>query len=64
MSGLYIQLEGYPEKIQLIADALEEAFPGLIDWVSSGHNTGSTTIKIEGYEIPFTSFQTQRKNAA
>ncbi len=52
MSELSIILEGLPEKVQRIADAIEDAFPDLVAWVQSDDETGDITIKIEGYEVP------------
>lgn len=48
MSDLSIKLEGFPEKVQRIADVLEEAFPGRMTWVQSQ----DVTIKVEGYKVP------------
>lgn len=33
MSDLTIALQGYPENVQRVADAIEAAFPGLKTWV-------------------------------
>ena len=52
MSQLSIKLEGYPEKVQRIADALDDAFPGTVAWSLSEDLTNGTTIKIEGLERP------------
>ncbi len=53
MSELSIKLEGFPEKVQRIADALDEAFPGMVAWVQSQDDVADdVTIKIEGYEVP------------
>jgi TolB-like protein len=59
MSQLSIRLEGYPEKVQRIADALDAAFPGMVDWDLSENLTEGTTIKIEGVEKPAMPVQAQ-----
>ncbi len=64
MSKLSIKLEGYPEKVQRIADALEDTFPGLICWVQTFDRCKDVTIAIEGYENPSITLQTLRRNAA
>lgn len=65
MSELSIKLEGFPEKVQRIADALEEVFPGMVAWVQSADDDADgITIKIEGYEVPRMPMQKLRRNAA
>ncbi|RYF13884.1 MAG: hypothetical protein EOO77_14930 [Oxalobacteraceae bacterium] len=64
MSELFITLEGYPENVQRIADAIEYVFPGLIAWVQSEDCTESVTIKIEGYENPAMPSSMLKKAAA
>ena len=54
MTGLLITVEGFPEKVQRVADAIEDAFPGTFAWVSSLDCRGATVIKIEGREYPLT----------
>jgi len=58
MSDLSIKLEGYPEKVQRIADVLEKSFPGMLIWVLSEDTTDGIRIAIEGFELP-----TQAKQA-
>ena len=52
MSQLSIRLEGYPEKVQRIADTLDDAFPDMLAWEPSEDTTEGATIKIEGLEKP------------
>ena len=52
MSELSIKLEGFPEKVQRIADALENTFPGMFEWVLSPDAKCDVTIQIEGFEVP------------
>ena len=52
LSNLSIKLEGYPEKVQQIANVIDEALPGLIVWAQAADYGGVFTIKIEGYEVP------------
>ncbi len=56
MCELSIKLEGFPEKIQRIADAIEDAFPGLIAWTPSDEVAETATIRIEGVETAATPF--------
>jgi len=58
MSGLCIKLEGYPEEVQRVADALEKSFPGMLVWVLSDDTTDGIRIAVEGFELP-----TQAKRA-
>ncbi len=64
MSELSIRLEGFPEKVQRVADAIEDSFPGLISWVQGFDATGDLTIIIEGFENPSMPLQRPRLNAA
>ena len=64
MSDLAITLQGYPEKVQQLADALEDAFPGLIIWVQSLDETDGAVIKIEGFEHPAMPLRLPRPLAA
>ena len=64
MSELSIKLEGYPEKVQRVADAIDAAFPDLMAWVSCSEDTDSISIKIEGYELPVMPMQAPRPIAA
>ncbi len=64
MSELSIQLEGFPEKVQRIADALEEAFPGMVVWVQSEGVPDGNAVKIEGYEAPSMPMRASRSQAA
>ena len=52
MSLLAIRLEGYPEKVQRIADAVDDAFPGMVAWDQSENLPDGATIRIEGIERP------------
>jgi hypothetical protein len=58
MSELSIKIEGYPERVQRIADAIENIYPDMLVWVMSDEETGATTVKIEGYEMPSMPIQT------
>lgn len=60
LSDLSIKLEELPEKVQQIADVIDEAFPGLIVWVQATDGIGDVTIKIEGYERPSMPMSTRR----
>ena len=62
MSQLSIRLEGYPEKVQLIADALDDAFPGMVAWDVSEDLTDGITVKIEGLEKPVLPVQAPQTN--
>jgi len=64
MSELSIKLEGFPEKVQRIADVLEEAFPDMFIWVQSQELTDGISIKIDGYEMPAMPTQAPRPLAA
>ncbi len=64
MSGLSIKLEGFPEKVQRVADVLEEAFPGIFVWVQSQELTDGIMIKIDGYEMPTVPTQAPKPLAA
>lgn len=52
MSELCIKVEGYPEKAQRIADAIDEALPGMLAWALSQDSTDDVVTKLEGYEVP------------
>ena len=52
MPELSISLEGYPEKVQRVADAIDAAFPDLMAWISCPEDTDGISIKIQGYELP------------
>ena len=64
MSEFSVKLHGYPEKVQLIADALEEAFPGTFAWTQSEDEADGIAIKIDGYEIPSKPLRRSRQQAA
>lgn len=51
MSNLTIKIEGLPERVQRLADAIEQALPGKMIWVQSAETTRHDTIKIEGIEL-------------
>lgn len=51
MSNLAIKIEGLPERVQGMADAIEAAFPGRMVWVQSTETSRRDTIKIEGIEL-------------
>ncbi len=51
MPNLRVTLEGYPEKVQRIADVIEVSFPSVLAWVQADCRS-DIAIKIEGYEIP------------
>ena len=46
------KLEGFPEDIQRIADVLEDAFPGMMNWGQSQDVTDDIMIKVDGYKVP------------
>ena len=62
MSQLSIRLEGYPEKVQRIADTLDSAFPDMLAWEPSEDPTDGATIKIEGLEKPLPPVQAPQTN--
>jgi len=64
MPELAIKLEGYPEKVQRVADAIDAAFPDLMAWISCPEDTDGISIRIEGYELPIMPVQASRTLAA
>ena len=64
MPELSIKLEGYPEKVQRVADAIDAAFPDLMAWISCPEDTDGVSIKIEGYELPVMPMRAPRTLAA
>ena len=62
MSQLSIRLEGYPEKVQRIADTLDSAFPDMLAWEPSEDPADGATIKIEGLEKPLPPVQAPQTN--
>ncbi len=49
LSGVKITLEGRPDVVQRMADALETAFPGDMIWLDVAQTVGVETVAIEGY---------------
>ena len=64
MPELSIKLEGYPEKVQRIADTIDAAFPDLLAWILCPEDTDGISIKIQGYELPVMPMQAPRPVAA
>ena len=64
MPDLSIKLEGYPEKVQRVADAIDAAFPDLMAWISCPEDTDGISIRIEGYELPVMPMREPRTLAA
>jgi hypothetical protein len=64
MSDLSIRIEGLPETVQRIADALDEAFPGQIAWTQTADYGKEITIAIEGFEMPSKPIQSRIDIAA
>ena len=64
MAELSIKLEGYPEKVQRVADAIDAAFPDLMVWTSCPEDTDGISIGIQGYELPVMPMRAPRPIAA
>jgi hypothetical protein len=64
MSELYIKLEGYPEKVQRAADAIEAAFPELISWIQARGASQEITIAIKGHDRPVRLCQRPKRDTA
>ncbi|RYF13315.1 MAG: hypothetical protein EOO77_15735 [Oxalobacteraceae bacterium] len=64
MHELAIKLEGYPEKVQRVADAIDAAFPDLMAWISCPEDTDGISIIIQGYELPVMPVRASRALAA
>ena len=51
-SGMRVVLEGLPERVQEIADALDCAFPGLLTWLQWAEPDRDHRIHLEGVKSP------------
>ncbi|MDT7953574.1 MAG: hypothetical protein RQ966_18905 [Acetobacteraceae bacterium] len=51
MSELSITLEGLPEKVQLVADTIDTALPGMMAWDLPDDSPRGITVRIEGLEV-------------
>jgi hypothetical protein len=61
---LSIRIAGFPEIVQSITNALEDAFLGQLAWIQSEEYAGNTMIAIEGYEMPSMPLELRREIAA
>ena len=53
ISGVRILLEGLPEQVQRVADALDEALPGRVVWSEVALPGLGNIVGLEGIGVPF-----------
>ncbi len=51
ISDVQIVLQGLPERVQRIADAIESALPGNVDWQVFADQRGPAEIRLEGVGV-------------
>lgn len=53
IENIRVIVEGLPEEVQRMADALEASFPGALSWHDQGETSGSNFISVSGVGMPW-----------